>query len=131
MGREIAATTTVATLIFFWNMIVGGYDDFNQVHHDAILQSYYLPTIKLPMAPFTLAASSLGLLLGKRASERSECMWTPISIMMLYSHHTLLLYCSCRILPQHSTITLTTKVFRTNTAYQRWDEARKNWGMNM
>jgi putative membrane protein len=22
-------------------------------------------------------------------------------------------------------------VFRTNTAYQRWDEARKNWGMNI
>lgn len=24
-----------------------------------------------------------------------------------------------------------TVVFRTNTAYQRWDEARKNWGMNI
>ena len=23
------------------------------------------------------------------------------------------------------------KVFRSNTAYQRWDEARKNWGMNI
>lgn len=23
------------------------------------------------------------------------------------------------------------KVFRTNTSYQRWDEARKNWGMNI
>ena len=22
-------------------------------------------------------------------------------------------------------------VFRTNTSYQRWDEARKNWGMNI
>ena len=22
-------------------------------------------------------------------------------------------------------------VFRTNTGYQRWDEARKNWGMNI
>jgi hypothetical protein len=64
MGREIIATTAVATLIFFWNMIVGGYDDFNQIHHQAIVQSYYLPTIKLPLAPFTLASSSLGLLLG-------------------------------------------------------------------
>ena len=24
-----------------------------------------------------------------------------------------------------------TTVFRTNTSYQRWDEARKNWGMNI
>jgi hypothetical protein len=65
MGREIVATTSVATLIFFWNMLTGGYDDFNQVHHQAVLNSYYLPPIKLPMAPFTLASSSLGLLLGK------------------------------------------------------------------
>ena len=64
MGREIAATTSVATLIFLWNMLTGGYDDFSQVHHEALIQSYYLPTIKLPMAPFTLASSSLGLLLG-------------------------------------------------------------------
>jgi hypothetical protein len=54
----------VATLIFFWNMLTGGYDDFNQIHHDPIINSYYLTTIKLPMAPFTLASSSLGLLLG-------------------------------------------------------------------
>jgi hypothetical protein len=64
MFREILATTTVATLIFFWNMLTSGYDDFNQVHHEAIIQSYYLPPIKLPLAPFTLASSSLGLLLG-------------------------------------------------------------------
>jgi len=23
------------------------------------------------------------------------------------------------------------QVFRTNTSYRRWDEARKNWGMNI
>ena len=27
--------------------------------------------------------------------------------------------------------TLSIAVFRTNTSYQRWDEARKNWGMNI
>ena len=44
-----------------------------------------LPQLALPMAPFSLAMPSLGLLL----------------------------------------------VFRTNTAYARWDEARKNWGLNI
>jgi len=44
-----------------------------------------LPILALPLAPYTLASPSLGLLL----------------------------------------------VFRTNTSYQRWDEARKNWGMNI
>lgn len=28
-------------------------------------------------------------------------------------------------------IHIQTTVFRTNTSYQRWDEARKNWGMNI
>ena len=70
MGREIIATTSVAALVFLWNMIVGGYDDFNQVHHDALINSYYLPEWKLPMAPFTLASSSLGLLLGKCSGNR-------------------------------------------------------------
>jgi ion channel-forming bestrophin family protein len=30
-----------------------------------------------------------------------------------------------------SPVTRLLAVFRTNTAYQRWDEARKNWGMNI
>ena len=83
VGREIIATTGVALFVFLYNMLTGGYDDFSQVHHDPLIG--FLPKMTLPLAPFTLASSSLGLLL----------------------------------------------VFRTNTAYQRWDEARKNWGMNM
>jgi len=85
VGREVASTTSIATLVFFWNILTVGYDDFNQIHHLPLINSYYIPGLTLPMAPFTLASGSLGLLL----------------------------------------------VFRTNTAYQRWDEARKNWGMNI
>jgi hypothetical protein len=67
MGREVVVTTTIATLIFFWNMIVSGYDDFNHVHRGAIFlpSNYdYLTPITLPLSPFTLASSSLALLLG-------------------------------------------------------------------
>lgn len=48
--------------------------------HDSLI-----PVLCLPLAPFSLSTSSLGLLLA----------------------------------------------FRANTAYQHWDEARKNWGMNI
>jgi predicted membrane chloride channel (bestrophin family) len=85
VSREVSATTTVATIVFLWNMLTVGYDDLSQIHHAPLIDSYYVPGLTLPMNPFTLASGSLGLLL----------------------------------------------VFRTNTAYQRWDEARKNWGMNI
>jgi len=85
VGREVASTTSIATLVFLWNILTVGYDDWNQIHHLPLINSYYVPGVTLPMAAFTLASGSLGLLL----------------------------------------------VFRTNTAYQRWDEARKNWGMNI
>jgi putative membrane protein len=64
MGREVVATTGVAVFVFLWNMLTGGYDDLNQVHHDAILSTQYLPVLAMPQAPFTLSSSSLGLLLG-------------------------------------------------------------------
>ena len=83
--KEVAATTTVASLIIIWNMIFGEYQDLSSVTHPGIMHDSLIPIICLPLAPFTLASPSLGLLL----------------------------------------------VFRTNTSYQRWDEARKNWGMNI
>jgi predicted membrane chloride channel (bestrophin family) len=85
IGREVLATTSIATIVCLYNALVTGYTDFEGVQHAALVTSQYLPKIGLPLAPFTLASPSLGLLL----------------------------------------------VFRTNTSYQRWDEARKNWGMNI
>lgn len=35
------------------------------------------------------------------------------------------------LLLYHLLVNDTTIVFRTNNAYKRWDEARKNWGMNI
>jgi predicted membrane chloride channel (bestrophin family) len=76
-------TTSIAVFVVLTNLLVGGYQDFEGVKHAAVIPG--LPLLGLPLAPFTLASPSLGLLL----------------------------------------------VFRTNTSYQRWDEARKNWGMNI
>jgi putative membrane protein len=83
--KEVAATTVVASFVVVWNMIFGEYQDLNFVTHPGIMHDSIIPVLCLPLAPFTLASPSLGLLL----------------------------------------------VFRTNTSYQRWDEARKNWGMNI
>ena len=83
LGREVAATTFISAFCVVFNAYTGGFTDFAGVQHAPIVGN--LPTLTLPILPFTLASPSLGLLL----------------------------------------------VFRTNTSYQRWDEARKNWGMNI
>ena len=85
VGREVLVVTLIATFVMLWNMLTGEYTDLVGGVHPGILRGQYTPVLSLPMNPFTLSSSFLGLLL----------------------------------------------VFRTNKAYQRWDEARKNWGMNM
>mmetsp|Transcript_6624 Transcript_6624/g.10082 ORF Transcript_6624/g.10082 Transcript_6624/m.10082 type:complete len:410 (+) Transcript_6624:87-1316(+) len=83
LGREVFATTAIATFLVVFNALTGGYTDFDGVQHEAIISS--LPQLTLPLTPFTLLSPSLGLLL----------------------------------------------VFRTNSSYGRWDEARKFWGLNI
>uniref|UniRef100_A0A7S3KXC3 Uncharacterized protein n=1 Tax=Amphora coffeiformis TaxID=265554 RepID=A0A7S3KXC3_9STRA len=71
--RYVMSVTSIAAALVAWNRQTWWFG------------ATTLPQLSLPMAPFSLAMPSLGLLL----------------------------------------------VFRTNTAYARWDEARKNWGMNI
>jgi len=85
IGAEILAVTGIAAFIVAWNALCGTYTDFSGVQHPGIFHDTGLSVRTLPLAPFSLLSTSLGLLL----------------------------------------------VFRTNTGYQRWDEARKNWGMNI
>ena len=63
IGKEVSAATAVAAAVLVWNLLAGGYTDFDGVKHEALLQ--WLPLIGLPLAPFTLSSPSLGLLLGK------------------------------------------------------------------
>jgi len=83
LGREVFATTAIATFLVVYNALTGGYTDFSGVQHEAVITA--LPQLTLPLTPFTLLSPSLGLLL----------------------------------------------VFRTNSSYGRWDEARKFWGLNI
>ena len=83
--KEVFATTIFATALISWNCVFGEYQDFSFVTHPGPMHDSIIPVLCLPLAPFSLSTSSLGLLLA----------------------------------------------FRANTSYQRWDEARKNWGMNI
>jgi putative membrane protein len=65
VGREVGATTSIATFICLWNMAAGGYTDLDGVAHEAIMQSQFLPALSLPLASFTLVTPFIGLLLGQ------------------------------------------------------------------
>jgi hypothetical protein len=69
LANEVAATTSLATLICLYNAITGGVTDFEGVKHAALIQSSLAPVIGLPLAPFTLSSPSLGLLLGQSHSK--------------------------------------------------------------
>jgi putative membrane protein len=64
LGREVTATTGIATFICLYNALTSGYTDWEGVKQAAVYSSEWLPTLGLPLAPFTLSTPALGLLLG-------------------------------------------------------------------
>ena len=65
LGREVLATVGVASFIVTWNCLFGEYQDFGSVTHAGPFKDSIIPILSLPLAPFTLASPSLGLLLGE------------------------------------------------------------------
>ena len=65
VGNEVFATTYVATFVWTWNLLVGGYEDFSGVMHDPLIHSNWAISIGLPLTIFTTLSPSLGLLLGE------------------------------------------------------------------
>lgn len=65
LAREVIATTAIASFVWGWNILTGEYQDLAGATHAGLLASTGLQVIGLPLAPFTLASPSLGLLLGK------------------------------------------------------------------
>ena len=62
--REVGATTAIAVLVCLYNALVGGYTDFSGVEHGPVITNSWLTVAGLPLTPFSLSTSSLGLLLG-------------------------------------------------------------------
>ena len=65
VANEVYFVTAVAAALVIGNSITGSYQDFSGVTHDGLLKDSIIPSLALPMTPFTLSSASLGLLLGK------------------------------------------------------------------
>ena len=64
--QEICFMTGVAFFVISWNaLLVEGYADFTGVHHEALYQLPDYLAMQLPLLPFQLSSSALGLLLGR------------------------------------------------------------------
>ncbi len=70
LAKEVFATTAIASFVVTWNMIFGDYQDFNFVTHAGPMKDSIIPILCLPLAPFTLASPSLGLLLGEYLTQK-------------------------------------------------------------
>jgi hypothetical protein len=64
LGREVTATTAIATFVCLYNAVTQGWVDLAGAQHGGLIVSEFLPKLGLPLTPFTLASPSLGLLLG-------------------------------------------------------------------
>jgi Bestrophin, RFP-TM, chloride channel len=61
--KEVILTTAVATFICAYNaLLVKGYDDFSGIHHDPLVQGFYV--FSIPGVFFSLTSPALSLLLG-------------------------------------------------------------------
>lgn len=69
IGAEILAVTGIAAFIVAWNALCGTYTDFSGVQHPGIFHDTGLSVRTLPLAPFSLLSTSLGLLLGKQLHD--------------------------------------------------------------
>jgi hypothetical protein len=107
---EVLLLAAVATFICTFNaLLVAGFDDFANVHHDPLI-NLGLPALSLPSMFFTLSSPALSLLLGmSKAHKTFQCasldcssQWTRFlkSLSFLSAFQHLL-------------------VFKTNTSYQR------------
>lgn len=82
--KEVFFVTVAAAFVDIWNgLFLTGYSDFSGGQHEPLYQFPNYLLLELPIEPFQLSSTVLGLLL----------------------------------------------VFRTNTSYSRWNEARSLWGM--
>jgi len=107
VGKEVAATVAVATFVWAWNMLAGGYQDLAGVQHDAIIQADWAKVVGLPLQAFTVVSPSLGLLLGKILIFASsilfdvdiENMKSHMIHMILSSNNIIILQLSAPTLP--------------------------------
>lgn len=60
-NKEVTYAVAFSLFLCFYNALAGGYTDFDNVKHAAVIQ--HLPVLSVPLSMFSLTAPSLGLLL--------------------------------------------------------------------
>jgi hypothetical protein len=80
VAREAWATIAIASFVILWNMATGGYTDLDGIQHDAFIQNYFLPTVTIPLTPFTMSSPFLGYLLGKSSDKSLLISASPIGM---------------------------------------------------
>ena len=65
VSKEVFLTTSIAISVCVWNALVGGFEDFGGIMHGSVITESWAVKVGLPMTPFTILNSSLGLLLGE------------------------------------------------------------------
>lgn len=69
--KEMAAIATISTIVILWNtLLVDGWTDLQGIEHAALAaNAEEMPRLLIPLTPFTLSTSSLGLLLVFRSNN--------------------------------------------------------------
>ena len=81
IANEVYFVTGIATVLCLGNAMTGTYQDFSGVVHDGFLKDSIIPSLSLPMNPFTLSSGSLGLLLGKTALKFASYFHVKLLIL--------------------------------------------------
>ena len=87
VGPSVFLTTSIAISVCVWNALVGGYQDFGGVMHDPVIAERWAVKVGMPMTPFTVLNSSLGLLLGELYINDYKCTHMFISHVVLTLLH--------------------------------------------
>ena len=89
VGPTVFLTTSIAISVCVWNTLVGGYEDFGGVMHAPVIAESWAVKVGMPMTPFTVLNSSLGLLLGEFYVVAKFCHAAKCIMYIIYTSHEL------------------------------------------
>lgn len=66
LSDEVSLVAFVGFFVCVFNvLLVDGFDDFSNVHHEPLIEGFRFPLLKMPSEFFTFTSPALSLLLGK------------------------------------------------------------------
>lgn len=126
MGKEVLVCFAISTFLCLFHALFAGYTDLDGIEHTGPITGGFLSLLSVPMVASKLSSSSVGILLDTFVSKGS--FYPNFSVMVPGAEASMTKEAFFAVILQHL---LGLLFFRTNTSYQRWDEALKNWSMNI